>query len=378
MFKKPLYFDYNSSTPVVKDSLKAMQPYWQQNFFNASAKYASVVKQNFTNAKASILKNLNALHNSKLVFYGGGTEACSSAIAGVAWYNYLNKTGKNHIIISAQEHDSGVNTTHHLQQFGFKVSYIKCTSTGAVDMQDLQNNITSNTCLISIMLVNNETGVINDIKSISQLAKQHNIVLHCDLIAAIGKLAINLADLGADIYSFAAHKFYGPKGIGANVISNNVNLLPMVLGSKQEYGLRAGTENITGAIGMAAALNWVTKNLNKIITHETTIRDHFEAQLQKHIKDYTINCQQLPRVCNTSSVAFANVNKNNVINQLANLNVCVAGGAASIFDDVSRVIQQLNLPPKYANGTVRFSFGAFSTIKEVNKLFGVLPKIVNV
>jgi cysteine desulfurase len=378
LFTKSAYLDNNSSTPMFAEVVSSMIPYYNKYFYNASGKYAAIVKNDILQAKQSIFKILKA-NNHKLVFYGGGTDACSSAIIGVAFFNLLNKTGKNRIVLSALEHDSGVYTVKYLKQFGFEVSYIKVNQNGELDLEHLKSLLDDKVCLVSIMLANNEIGNINPIKEIAQIiknSKAKDTVFHCDCIAAVGKMDISVDDLEVDIFSAAAHKFYGPKGVGFNIIKNGVNLVSNIYGSSQEYGLRAGTENTAGIIGTAKALEIVDSLLPKIIEHEHSLIEYFEEKIQQ-IPNIIINAKNLPRTGNTSSVSFFGVNKNDVIKALAEKNIATAGGAASILDAPSRVIEALNLPQGYALGTVRFSVGYFTKKAEIDYLFKYLPNIVS-
>lgn len=373
-----IYMDYNSSTPVYKEVIESMEPFYNNWFYNPSSKYAKNIKSLLIDCKYQILELLKAPSDGCIVFYGGGTEAISSFLQGMAFPRLHSNSNKKHIISSAIEHDATIETLKHLQKLGFEVTLIPVNSNGVINPKDIENAITKNTLLVSVMHVNNETGVVQPIKEVSAITKKHNIPLHCDGIAAVGKLEIDIKDIGADAYTITAHKFYGPKGIALNYISSSIKeISPAIFGSKQEYGLRAGTENLTGAIGLTKALKITIDSQNQYINNEKALIQKFESLLSGKIYNFVINGEKAKRACNTTSISIKGLINSDIIKGLYEEGICTSGGAASIGDNYSHVIKAMGVNPIFGKGTVRFSIGKYTTEEHIVKAASALDKVVN-
>jgi cysteine desulfurase len=372
---KQIYLDYNSSTPIFKKVLEFMEPFYEGYFYNPSAKYALDLKEYLENAKAQTLGILGA-KDGFIVHYGGGTEAISSFLQGLAFQILYTNSNKKHIIASTIEHDASIKTLEHLKLFGFEITYAPVDKNGVVDVDFIENAIKKETALISIMHVNNETGVLQPIKEISNIAKKHGVIFHSDGIAAVGKVKINIEDLGVDAYTITAHKFYGPKGSAINYIKNGVEIRPVILGSHQQYGLKAGTENVAGFIGLYKALELLLADQEKYVEEETKLLQTLENGLKNSIADFSINSPKNLRVCNTLNVGFAGCISANIIKKLSQKEVCVSLGAASVGDSFSHVIKAMNVEEKYAKGTIRFSIGRFTTKEEITKAIEITTDVI--
>ena len=372
---KKIYLDYNSSTPILPEVIKYAEPFYNNYYYNPSAKYALPLKEYLVDAKSKIMNLLNAM-DGKIVFYNSGTEAISSFLQGIAWNCLYTNNPKRHIISSSIEHDATLNTLEHLKILGFKIDLIDVDKNGVVDIEKLEKTITKDTLLVSIMHVNNETGIIQPIKNISKITKKNNVFFHCDGIASVGKTNIDIQDLGVDAYTITAHKFYGPKGSAISYINNNINLKPIVIGSKQEYGLKGGTENVAGLVCLTKALEIICNSQNSYIKKETEMLSNFEENLKKNIDDFVINSHKDYRVCNTLNVSFAKVKSADIIKKLSDKGVCVSLGAASVGDEFSHVIKALGVDSYYAKGTIRFSIGKFTTQQELDDTVIILKDII--
>ncbi len=372
---KNIYLDYNSSTPMLPEVIEYAKPFLNNYYYNASAKYATPLKEYLLDVKANIMKLLNGV-NGKIIFYNGGTEAISSFLQGIAWNCLYTNNPKRHIISSTIEHDATLNTLEHLKILGFKIDLIDVDKNGIVDIEKLEKSITKDTLLVSIMHVNNETGILQPIKNISHITKKHNVFFHCDGIAAVGKINIDIQDLGVDAYTITAHKFYGPKGSAINYINNNIELKPIIMGSKQEYGLKAGTENVSGLVCLGKALEIICSSQNSYIKKEAEMLSTFEDDLKNNIDDFIINSHKNYRVCNTLNVSFAKIKSSELIKNLSDKGVCVSLGAASVGDEFSHVIKAMKVDEKYAKGTIRFSIGKFTTQQELNDAVIILKDTI--
>ena len=281
------YFDNSATTKLDENVLKEMVPYLVGNFANPSAIY-SIGKKNkeaITLARMRVAESINANVN-EIYFTSGGSESDNLALKGIAFAN--SKHG-NHIITSSFEHPAILNTCKSLENFGFRVTYIKPKSNGIIDPRDIERAITKKTILISIMFANNEIGTIQPIKEIGAIAKKYNIYFHTDAVQAIGNIKIDVKEMNISALSMSSHKFYGPKGVGVLYMKSNVNFMRIQDGGHQEKDMRAGTENVAGIIGTGKALQIATQNMEEHQIYLMNLRDYCLKRLKENFPNIRIN-----------------------------------------------------------------------------------------
>ncbi len=359
-----IYLDYNASTPVLDKVLQQMEPFHSKWFYNMKNPYSGKIRDHIENIRNNILKALG-VNSGKVVFHAGATEALNSAIFGVAFYNLFHNTSKNHIIFSAVEHDGVIVCKKNLEQLGFKVSLCPVDFNGVIKLDVLESLIDNTCALVSIMHVNNETGVIQPIEHISKICRSKEVVFHSDGVLAIGRVDISNISNYVDIYTLSANKFYGPKGISLNYINDNVAIEPLICGSDNEYSLRAGTQNIPGIVGLYSALEITLKEQHQTNEKEQLLINELEKTLKHKIPDIRINGEDAPRICNTSNVSFKNLERDKILNLLIKNNICANSGATLLNKDASHVICAMYNDPDYIRGSIRFSVGRFSTMNEI-------------
>lgn len=361
-----VFLDYNSTTPVAAEVLSVMLPYFSEHFGNASSShsYGQKALHAIDMARMQISKAIGA-NADEIIFTGNGTEANNLAIIGIA-HKFMKKG--NHIITSSIEHSSVYSTCKYLERCGFEVTYLPVDKPGRINLSELEASIKKETILISIMTANNETGVIQEIKDISKIAGKHNLFTHTDAVQALGKIPVNVTDLGIDLLSISAHKIYGPKGVGALYLRRGLGLAPIIHGGGQEKKMRAGTENVPGIAGFGKACELATANLGRNITHLQKIRNLFEDKIKHHIPGIKINSSGADRIPNTSSITFPDISSETLLVKLDLNGIAASSGSAcgSVGMESSKTLKALGLSEKEQHCTIRFSFGLYTNKKEID------------
>jgi len=280
-----IYLDNAASTKIHDDVFDAMMPYLKEQYGNPSSihRYGRLAHKAIEKARKQIALLINA-EPSEILITSGGTESNNTALNGVAMKNPSSK-----IITSLIEHDAILEPCKKLSKNGFDIDYISVDSFGMINPADIENMISEKTCLVSIMFGNNEVGTIQPISEITKICSNHNILFHTDAVQAVGKVPINVKELGIDLLSISSHKLYGPKGIGALYIKNGVTLDPVILGGGQEHGLRSGTENVANIVGFGKACEIAQNNLSENITHTKKLRDILVKKIFNEIPKVTLN-----------------------------------------------------------------------------------------
>ncbi len=363
--RKPIYLDYNATTPLDPRVAEAMRPYLEEHFGNPSSShwYGTQTKTAVEQARSQVASCLHCLAE-EIVFTSGGSESNNYAIKGVA---FANRHKGNHIITSATEHPAVYEVCKYLEKNGFQVTYLPVDETGLISAQELANAISPQTILISIMHANNETGTIQPIAEVSALARERGILVHTDAAQSIGKLATDVRELGVDLLTVAGHKIYAPKGIGALYIRSGVALEKQMHGADHEQDLRAGTENVLEIVGLGKACELAQNQLDDNISHMTALRDKLQNMLAGEAFSSRINGHLEQRLPNTLSISFAGVEANMLLDELHD--VAASAGAACHSDsiDISPTLTAMGVPVEFAMGTVRFSTGRFTTEEEINR-----------
>jgi cysteine desulfurase len=362
---KPIYLDYNATTPHAPEVVEAMRPYFEEEFGNPSSShyYGSKPKKAVARARQQVAALLNSAPE-EIIFTSGGTESNNFAIKGCA--EAFRHKG-NHIITSQIEHPAVLEVCRFLENNSFEVSYLPVDEFGLVDVADMQAAIKNQTILISIMAANNEVGTIEPIAEIAQLAKKHGIAFHTDAAQAVGKLPVDVEQLGVDLLSIAGHKVYAPKGVGALFIRKGLSPAKFMHGAGQETAMRAGTENVLEIVGLGKACEVARRDLEKNINHMQAMRDRLYAGIKKGCDQIKLNGHPQKRLPNTLSISFYNLEANRLLDAIGS-EVAASAGAACHSDavQISDVLKAMAVPLDWAKGTLRLTTGKMTTGKEID------------
>jgi len=373
---KRIFLDYNSTTPVAAEVVSAMLPYFSEHFGNASSShsYGQKATHAVDLARTQVAKLIGA-NADEIIFTGSGTEANNLAIIGIA---HKFKEKGNHIITSSIEHSSVYNTCKYLESCGFEITYLSVDNSGKIKLSELESFIKKETILVSVMVANNETGVVQNIREISEIVAKYSIFTHSDAVQALGKMYVNVNDMGVDLLSVSAHKIYGPKGVGALFLRRGLGISPIIHGGGQEKKMRSGTENVPGIVGFGKACELAMTNLDKNIVHLQKTRDLFEKEIRNCISGIKINSFETDRIPNTSSTTFPDISSETLLVKLDLNGIAASSGAAcsEAGTEPSRILKALGLSKKEQHCTVRFSVGLHTTKEEINYVVQTLKNIV--
>ena len=375
---KPIYLDYNATTPVLPEVAEAMQPYLSEFFGNPSSThwYGQQTKKAIEIARKQVA-DLLGCNTDEVVFTSGGSESNNYAIKGAA---YAMKNKGKHIITSQIEHPAVMEVCAYLADNGFSITYLPVNSRGLVDLEELNKAITDETILITIMHANNEVGTIQPLAEISQIAHAHDIMFHSDAAQSVGKIPTIIDELGTDMLSVAGHKLYTSKGIGALYIRRGINLEKLIHGADHERNLRAGTENVLQIVGLGKACEIAKQDLKKNMLHMRYMRDRLYGGLRKKLDDiimFRVNGDEDRRLPNTLSISFPNLEANTLLAEIED-RVAASAGAACHSDDIelSPTLTAMNVPLHYAMGTIRFSTGKPTTRDEIDDAIKIISESV--
>lgn len=371
---KPIYLDYNATTPIDPRVAEAMLPFVREHFGNPSSShvYGITAKSAVDKARFQVAQMLHC-DEDEVVFTSGGSESNNLAIKGVAWA-YRQKN--SHIITSSVEHPAVLEVCRYLQAQGYRITHLPVDGFGVVDLQKLQRAITPQTVLITIMHSNNEVGTVEPIEEVTAIARERGILVHTDAAQSVGKIPVRVDDLNVDLLSIAGHKLYAPKGIGALYVRRGVTLEKLIHGANHEMNRRAGTENTLEIVGLGEACALVTQYLTEYQKHMLEMRDRLESGLKKELAEIRINGHPEKRLPNTLSVSFRGLQANRILSELKN--VAASPGAACHSDRVSlsHVLEAMQTPMEYAMGTIRFSVGRLTTSAEIDQVIVEVSQVV--
>jgi cysteine desulfurase len=372
---KPIYLDYNGTTPHAPEVVAAMRPFLEVEFGNPSSShwYGIVPKQAVESARNQVAGILNC-RPQELFFTSGGTESNNHAIRGTV--RALRARG-NHIITSAFEHPAVLEVCHYLEKDDFETTFLPVSADGLVDPAEIEKAIRPTTILITIMHANNEVGTIQPIARISQIAKEHGIVMHTDAAQSVGKIPTDVQDLGVDLLSVAGHKVYAPKGIGALYVRPPLKPEKFCHGAGQERGWRSGTENVLEIVGLGKACEVAAQDLQPNMAHMQRLRDRLQEGLTVTLTDVRLNGHPVRRLPNTLSLSFKGVEANRILEEIG-LEVAASAGAACHSDtvEISHVLEAMGVPLEWAKGTLRFSIGRMTTAEEIDKAIEIVENAV--
>lgn len=371
---KPVYLDYNATTPIDPRVAEAMLPFIQQHFGNpSSSHYYGVTARKAVDKAREQVAGMLRCSPEEVIFTSGGTESNNHAIKGAACA-YRHKG--NHIITSAVEHPAVTEVCRYLAEKGFAITTLPVDDYGLVDPQEVERAITPQTILITIMHANNEVGAIEPIEEIAAIAHRRGILVHTDAAQSVGKIPVEVDRLDVDLLSVAGHKLYAPKGIGALYVRQGIQLEKLLHGANHEMNKRAGTENVVQIVGLGEACEIIQQNQAAHEKQMRKVRDSFEAALREKLSDVRLNGPPERRLPNTSNLSFKGLEANAVLAELQN--VAASAGAACHSDHVavSSVLKAMRVPLEYAMGAIRFSVGRFTSEQEIDKAVDEIVRVV--
>jgi cysteine desulfurase len=374
---KPIYLDYNATTPIAREVADAMVPYLYEHFGNPSSShsYGVEARRAVVAARAQVAALLGC-QPGEVVFTSGGTESNNYAIKGVA---LAGRERGNHIITSAVEHPAVVEVCGWLEAEGFRITMLPVDEYGLVNPTDLERAITPDTLLVTVMHANNEVGTVQPIAELAKIAHHHGALMHTDAAQSVGKIAVKVGDLGIDLLSVAGHKVYAPKGIGALYVRTGVELSPLLHGAGHEGGRRPGTENVLEIVGMGNACDIAQRDLEENKAQFRAMRDRLHQGLIRElgVESVKLNGHPEVRLPNTLSLSFRGVEANTLLSEIGE-EVAASAGAACHADevDVSAVLEAMKVPVEWAMGTVRFSVGRETNTEEVDRAGAIVAGAV--
>jgi cysteine desulfurase len=369
--------DYAATTPAHPDVVKAMLPYFAENYGNPSSLHSCGQEARVGVEDARLtLADLIGARPEEIVFTSGGTESDNHALKGVA---AANKSKGNHIITSSIEHHAVLETCHFLEKQGLKISYLPVDHYGMVDPGDVKKAITSETILVSVMHANNEVGTIQPIAEISKITREAGVYLHTDAVQTLGHIPVSVNELGVDLLSLSGHKLYGPKGVGALYIRRGTRIASFIHGGEQEAGRRGSTLNVPGIIGLGKAVEIARQEMSAEAERLSTYRNRMVTGLSKKIDYLKLNGHPHNRLPNNVNVSIAFVEGEATLLSLDFEGICASTGSACSSESAepSHVLTALRIPPEEARCSLRFSMGKWTTDADVERVVAVLPEIIS-
>ncbi|MBW3014919.1 cysteine desulfurase NifS [Candidatus Woesearchaeota archaeon] len=371
--KKIVYLDNGATTKVDEKVAHEMQNFFTKDYGNASSLHAlgRKARQSVEKARSTIANSINA-DPSEIIFTSGGTESDNLAIKGIMEHCVAGRN--KHMITSKIEHPAILNTCKCLEKQGIKITYLDVDKKGIIDLKQLKDSITKDTTLVSIMHANNEIGTIQPIKEIAKICKEHNILFHTDAVQSYTKIDIDVKELGIDLASFSGHKIHGPKGIGFLYKRKGIHICPLLYGGAHESGLRAGTENVPGIIGLAKAVE-VSKAIN--LKKMKELRDMLIAGL-KEISESILNGHEEKRLVNNVNFCFKYIEGESLLLHLDNKGIAASTGSACSSHKLepSHVLTAIGLPPEIAHGSLRLTLSKYTTGEEIEYTIKSVKEVV--
>jgi len=369
-----IYLDYNATTPLCDPAREAMLPYFDRHFGNPSSVHAAgrEARAAIDNARDKIAALLCA-KPGEIIFTGGATESCNLAVFGLARSPSLSG---NHVISNKAEHHAVLHPVEHLEQHdGFEVTWLNVPENGMVDLDQLADSIRPDTRFVSIMTANNETGVIQPMPEISRICRERGVLLHSDMVQTFGKTDVDVSLI--DVGSFAAHKFYGPKGTGFLCLRAGLSIEPIMFGGAHENQRRPGTENVAGIAGMAAAADWILRDREMEQERRAQLRDQLWKSIAEVFPDAQQNGDPDRRLTNTLNVSFTGIDSETMLMALDLEGICASSGSACMVGSVraSHVLLAMGLPMERARSAIRFSLGKWTTAEEIAAAGDALAQI---
>jgi cysteine desulfurase len=371
----PIYLDNNATTPVAKEVLEGMLPYFSQYYGNPSSMhtFGGQVGREIEKARERVA-NLIKASPSEIIFTACGTESDNTAI----WSAVRSNPGKKHIMTSRVEHPAVKNLCEHLVKEGYRLTFVPVDRSGRLDVDFLKDHLSEDTALVTLMWANNETGVIFPIEEIADMARAKNILFHTDAVQAVGKIPIDVSRAPVDMLSLSGHKIHAPKGIGALYLKKGAKYTPFLIGGHQEKGRRGGTENTASIIGLGIACNLAADHLNTMDTTVRGLRDLLEKELVSRIPNSMVNGRDADRLPNTLSINSEYVEGESILLMLDEFGICASSGSACTSGSLepSHVLRAMGVPFTAAHGSIRFSLSTRNTEQEIRVVIDKMPGII--
>lgn len=373
---RQVYLDHNATTPVLPEVLEVMLPYLREDFGNPSSVHrlgrkARVAIDETRDCIAAML----GTSGSTIIFSSGGTEANNTILQGVA---IAKQAQGRHVITSQIEHPAVLDTCAFLEKQGYRVTYVPVDAQGVVHPEAVQEALCEDTILVSIMYANNETGVLQPIADIAQCVQARGVLMHTDAVQAFGKVPLRVDTLGVDFLSFSGHKLYAPKGVGGWYMRPGLSFSPLLHGGHQERGLRSGTENVAGIVGLGEACVIASRDMQREWERQQQLQQRLEHGMQERIPDVRIQGVEAARLPNTSNIAFAGVEGETLLMSLDLQGVAISTGSACSSGSLepSHVLRAMGVPTAYLLGALRLSMGRSTSLDEIEYVLEILPGIV--
>ena len=376
MKNKIIYMDNAATTNVSDEVLKSMLPFFKDKYGNPSSMYSigREAKKAIEKSREIVATCINA-SSREIYFTSGGSESDNWAIKSIA-YAHIKK-GKNHIVSSKIEHHAVLHTLEGLSKSGFEVTLLDVNDKGLINPKDVENAIKPETCLVTIMYANNEIGTVQPIKEIGKICREKNVIFHTDAVQAIGNIHVDVQDQNIDLLSLSAHKFHGPKGVGALYVKRGIAMQNLIYGGAQERGLRAGTENVPGIVGLSTAIQIACSSIDQKNERLSELRNKIISNLLK-IESSRLNGDLEKRLPGNINMCFEGIEGESLLLMLDAKGICVSSGSACTSGslDPSHVLLAIGLPHEIAHGSLRVTLSEQNTIEEVDYLLEVLPPII--
>ena len=371
-----VYFDNNATTRLAPEALAAMQPYLAEQYGNPSSihRFGSQVARKIQEAREQVASLIGAADPIEIIFTSCGTEGDNAAIRGVL----ESRPEKRHIVTTQVEHPAVLGLCQHLEKKGYRVTWLGVDGDGMLDLDELRASLTDDTALVSVMYANNETGAIFPIDTVGEIVKAKGIPFHVDAVQAAGKISLSLKNSPVDLLTISAHKFHGPKGIGALYARRGLTFRPFMIGGHQELNRRAGTENSAGIVGMGKAAELALKTMGQDEQRVGALRDQLERSLLEVVPDSRVNGHRAKRLPNTLNVSFKYLEGEAILVLLDQDGICASTGSACTAGSVepSHVLRAMGVEPDWLQGAVRFSLSRYNSDEEVRRVSETVPKVV--
>jgi cysteine desulfurase len=380
MDKRSVYLDHQTTTPLLEEALQAMLPYFREAYGSPSSlhRYGLQVREGLKEAKEQLARMINAESWEDLIITSGGTESSNLAIKGFADANHRKG---NHIVVSAIEHPSVMNSVEYLTKHGFEVTQVPVDAVGRINPEDVRAALTDKTVLVAVHLVNHDIGTIQPVKEIAKITAEKGIALYADALAAAGWMPIDVQDLGVQLLSFSPHRFYGPKGIGVLYRNRKARVTSHIHGGVQEGGRRAGTENVPAIIGAGVAAEYAVKEMPQRVEHVAMLQKRLYDGMWQHIAYIKLNGPPPGplRICNTLNLSTEFIEGEGQLLLLDYQGIAVASGSSCVSKSlkVSHVLSAIKLDHALAQGNIIMSLGKDNTIEDVDYVLETFPKIVD-
>lgn len=370
-----VYLDNNATTRPAPEAIAAMMPLYEEFYGNPSSvhRFGQRARQAVDEARFH-LAELVGCSPTELSFTGGGTEAVNTAIRGIL----ATRAPRKRIVITAVEHSATRELCQQLAREGAEIITLDVDIEGRLDLDELKARVNDDTALVSLMWANNETGVLFPVREIAVICREKKVPFHCDGTQAVGKIRVNVSELGIDAMSFASHKFHGPKGVGCLFARRGLRVRPLIIGGPQEHGRRGGTENVPGIVGMGKAAE-LAKIAMPEMEEVRVKRDRLERSILQLIPEARVNGSIAARLANTTNIGFSRLEAEAILLLLSEQGICASAGAACSSGSLepSHVLKAMRIDPKIAHGAIRFSLSRFTTDAEIDRALAVLPAVID-